>query len=273
MKCPCLLRRLFKTICCRTSPKECLKIKRNPRNYFFNLVSLKSAKRAFEILRLDSSGYQLVRRIRLVAKDFLFPAKRWVPQDIVSECPNFEPLVVKIALFFHIYHLEFLANFSKIVSHLPPSYKVFVTCPSLELYSRITEIAKTQKMEFNIKVSENRGRNFGPLLVEFGNEIPKFDYFVHLHSKKSEHSDSRQISFWNDAMWNVFPGSVPILERAIRLMENDPLTSIAYVDLSQIIPSRSYEWALTSKKARELLPTFNLPFLNVSFPFPAGGCF
>ena len=111
---------------------------------------------------------------------------------------------VKIAIVLHVFYEDYVDRFCYYISRLGFPVDVFVTTTT----SRIAESAESQlsriRNVMNVKVAvvPNRGRNFAPLLVEFGKELLMYDIFGHFHSKKSLFTGSEQ-TLWADYLFDT----------------------------------------------------------------------
>jgi hypothetical protein len=111
---------------------------------------------------------------------------------------------VKIAIVLHVFYEDYVDRFCYYISRLGFPVDVFVTTTS----SRIAQVSESQLsriqnvMNVKVVVVPNRGRNFAPLLVEFGKELLKYDVFGHFHSKKSLFTGSEQ-TLWADYLFDT----------------------------------------------------------------------
>jgi lipopolysaccharide biosynthesis protein len=75
----------------------------------------------------------------------------------------------KIAICLHIYYVDFIEKFQDCLQHFPCEVDVFVAAGSAKIENKAkTAFAKLDNVNKLVTVlAPNRGRNFGPLLVEF----------------------------------------------------------------------------------------------------------
>jgi lipopolysaccharide biosynthesis protein len=98
----------------------------------------------------------------------------------------------KIAIQAHIYYPELANELAAILNNFPVKFDLLVSTTN----SRDVEFIRSQfKSIVNLKklhilVTPNRGRDLGPLLYGFGKELLNYDYFAHVHTKKSTGTNS-----------------------------------------------------------------------------------
>lgn len=112
--------------------------------------------------------------------------KRFVPIELSGIKPQINPSK-KIAIHFHVYYIDLAKDALVYFQQFPVSFDLLVSCTRPEdreycisLFKDCPAIANIQ-----IKVVQNRGRDLAPLFCDFGSTIQKYDYFAHIHTKKS----------------------------------------------------------------------------------------
>jgi lipopolysaccharide biosynthesis protein len=94
---------------------------------------------------------------------------------------------VTIIVHLHLYFSDLLDEFIDSINCIPTTYDLIVTvCDQLSL-----ELVKSNKHRFisasniSIKLVPNRGRDLGPFIVELSDIIDRYEFVLHIHSKKS----------------------------------------------------------------------------------------
>jgi lipopolysaccharide biosynthesis protein len=103
-----------------------------------------------------------------------------------------------LAVHLHIFHEEYL---NTVIKYFERNRKVslFISVPN-EIFKNELESNLTQVLKLDVRVVPNKGRNFAPLFVEFGEELGKFDLVLHLHSKFHQNSYKRKK--WANSLWD-----------------------------------------------------------------------
>lgn len=114
----------------------------------------------------------------------------------------------------------FCQSLSEKLKNFPLVYDLFITCTDDSVLNECGKVFKRdQKInKIKIKKTPNRGRNFGPLLVEFGHEICGYDLFCHLHSKKSLYSGREQTA-WANYLIEYLIGDSTVVWNIIKIFD------------------------------------------------------
>ena len=122
-----------------------------------------------------------------------------------------------------------------------------------------------------IQESENRGRDFGPMFVLFGKKLKKYDYIMHIHSKKSLRTGEEQVD-WRRYLLDYLLGSSEIIMKCFYLMENKNI-GLIYPDTHKSIPPWANNWLNEKKLAKQVMSRLGLKFEDNYLEFSAGSMF
>lgn len=173
----------------------------------------------------------------------------------------------------HVYYPEFAPYLRDRLADMPMDWKLAVTTPSNQIAEALLAKGYFGQRNVEIVVTPNRGRNFAPLLVEFGDSVSNFDYLIHVHSKKSSHTKARIVENWVRAVQEPLLESHKIY-RLIQELERDSETVIGYGSTEGIIRMANFSWGLNQKHLKRKFPEINFDFKkHRRFTFPAGGMF
>ena len=93
----------------------------------------------------------------------------------------------KIALQVHIFYSDLAPELAKVLTHFPVPFDLLISTPDSQneefLRSQFQGISNLENLK--ILITPNRGRDLGPLLYGFGKQLLNYDYFAHIHTKKS----------------------------------------------------------------------------------------
>lgn len=197
----------------------------------------------------------------------------WKPELLIPESESLakpEP----IAITAHIFYEDFAQEFISALSNLTNISKVYITTPSSEIKDLLENYLNKSTYAFDVRLTPNSGRNFGPLFVEFSKDLLNEKLFVHVHSKKSSHSPELAYD-WLARSTDLFLRREG-LNRAERLTQSDSRIGLVFVDASDLLFGINFRWGRSLPVARKIFGTLK-GFENIKWSgrlsFPAGGIF
>ena len=149
-----------------------------------------------------------------------------------------------------------------------------MTCASKE----IEENVKSQFSELspinNIKtaVAPNQGRNFGPFLVEFSEQLLEYDLMCHLHSKKSLYSGREQTQ-WFDYLHQYLLADRHVLSCILRLFDEHQDLGMYYPTSFWMMPSWVNHWTCNKQHAQPFIDEWGIEISSNFLNYPVGGMF
>ena len=204
--------------------------------------------RFFELL-VTGNVAEATRKSRVFFHRLRFHSavRRWRPAKTTSEITtNGKPEVNEVGVFIHLHYPEYLEQALtalSLYSSLYPNVKFHFSVSSQDLYEKLTKLSASFQNVNKIVCVSNRGRNFGPLLTNFRDELASFQFVIHLHSKKSPHTDSDFAQKWSSMFWGSLLLEPGILMGFLNRMRSDAAVKLAYpIDLD-LFPPDSYHWA------------------------------
>lgn len=231
------------------------------------------ARKAVRLFGADKSGKLLFA----AAVQFVKPSNgAWEPISFIDEEALVHKSELSIAFTFHIYYEEYAARFVREIRNVPlaSNSAIFITTPSREIKESIEEALGDDYPMLEVALVPNRGRNFGPLLVEYRQILTKFDLIVHLHSKKSPHVNSKTASKWAMDSWKLLFEDNELLSRCLLLMENNRNFGLIYSSTRNFMPSKAFGWGVSKNaSAKWFARNPTIPTAVERFAFPAGGMF
>ncbi|PPC74647.1 glycosyl transferase family 1 [Pokkaliibacter plantistimulans] len=180
----------------------------------------------------------------------------------------------KIAIHLHIYYADFVERFYHCLVNFPTKFDLLVTVSN---YVKIVDVKSRFKMLRNLNEIEvvtvpNTGRNFGPLLVEFGRKLLEYDLFCHLHSKKSLYSGKEQTQ-WSDYQNEYILKDSSVIKRLLNLFSEHPKLGLYYPTSFWLMPSWVNHWTCNKEYAMPLLDEWEIGIDSDFLPYPVGGMF
>lgn len=180
----------------------------------------------------------------------------------------------KIAVHLHLYYADLLEEFYTYLKNIPFKFDLYVSCKSDEDIAVIKNKFNELK-NVNLLVVEktiNRGRDIAPLYVQFGNKIEQYDYFLHIHSKKSVYSGKEQYG-WRQFSLDCLLGSEETVRKIFALFESDERIGLFYPETFGDMPMIAQDWLSNAGGAREILNSLNIEFEDGFFNYPVGSFF
>ena len=243
------------------------------------LVNATSIKSALRILLEDPSGELLRVSLKSVAGNL---SKSSVSQlhDVLKEPAQNGNFTSKVLLVCHLYYPEFLAGLVDAIKANSTIGFVFVTCTSQEVYDDTNLALAGTGIPFEVKLIDNRGRNFPSVFVHARPiiESGKFAFVSHLHSKKSLHTSESLAGTWSGRLWSFGLNNESLVVRALNALSASTDRALAFADVSDLIKPWNMTWGASSSAALALasklgMNDFQLGASDEAIEFPAGGMF
>jgi len=125
-----------------------------------------------------------------------------------------------IAVHWHLYYTEMLAEFAVYLNNIPIPFDLFVSVPETADTEAInSELKRLLKNVSQVVVETvpNRGRDIAPFIVQFGERLLSYEVIAHIHTKQSPH-DGR-LSHWCQEILKLIMGSTGDVAHIIELLQ------------------------------------------------------
>jgi len=187
---------------------------------------------------------------------------------------NLQECSKRIAIHVHLFYTDLLGEFLGYLNNIPYPFDVYVSCCEgadvKKITKRIQYLDNVQQV--NVKILPNHGRDIAPLYVWFAKDIEKYDYLLHVHSKKSLYTGNERKG-WRQYSLDSLLGSKDIVQKIFWMFEHEERVGLVYPDNHEEVPMQAYMWLANEGKGREFLHRVNVPFENGIFMYPAGSFF
>jgi FMN phosphatase YigB (HAD superfamily) len=201
--------------------------------------------------------------------------RHWQPRAGIQQQKSYKA-TMSYAVTAHIFYEDYIERLANCLTHFPFKFDLFVAVSSEEINRTAKEILGRVDSVSTVcvKTVPNRGRNFGPLLVEFGRILLNYDIFCHVHSKKSLFSGSSQ-EVWGDYLFEYLLRDKQVVLRALALFEESENYGIYFpTSFTRSLP----KWASHTLKNRgsmnEMATKLMINYSHSGFlPYPVGGMF
>jgi FMN phosphatase YigB (HAD superfamily) len=200
----------------------------------------------------------------------------WKPKaDMNNLCGSFSRKG-RYAIVLHIFYVDFVQRFNDAISGVDFVFDLFITTTNQDVMDIAPQIFTSNDRigEINIKKVPNHGRNFGPFLVEFGAQLLDYDFFCHLHSKKSLYSGKEQVQ-WANYLIEYLIKDKQVLSRALNILESNLKYGLYYPTSFWNLPTWVNHWLKNKHLAKDCLKNqYGIEKEeNDFFAYPVGGMF
>jgi len=200
---------------------------------------------------------------------------RWEPTRFESNPADIENSSGTLAVTIHIHYADLIPELKLILNKIEHPFDLFITTTSAEIYTQLLvlpeELPLTLKKYF-FRLVPNRGRNFGPLLVEYGAKIAQnYDYMLNIHSKKSLHSPT--LSGWAHYLFTSLIPDSSTVKLTLSHLKNDPEIGVIFPPYYEYLGYLKDPWGGHRESGNEWLTDNLLSIPKKDFTFPAGGMF
>jgi len=180
-----------------------------------------TGRKALRVLRHEGlpgvrARIRQVRQAGLAGRDpfavpdvsgYCHPRPRIVPRYI-DPCAA-PPAVgsLSIAVHVHFFYPEMLEEFAARLKAIPCPFDLFVSVPQKLETQTITDRFSSvlpQARDVVVEQVPNRGRDIGPLIVQFGARLAQYEVIAHFHTKKSPHCST--LSGWCSHILDILLG-------------------------------------------------------------------
>jgi lipopolysaccharide biosynthesis protein len=128
------------------------------------------------------------------------------------------------AVHIHGYYLDELWAIFDTLHDKIENFDLIVTTHNLQQQEAIIANLKTHPVgkssgKWSVVQTPDRGRNIGPLLIDIFDELAKYDYALHMHTKRSVHCNV--IEAWKDGLHQNLAGSKELINDIRRAFETN----------------------------------------------------
>jgi FMN phosphatase YigB (HAD superfamily) len=162
--------------------------------------------------------------------------------DIQTVQPALE-VVGNIAIHLHIFYPELVDEFAAYLKNMPFGYDLYVSVASDEALAACQRAFTGLPFCRNVTIRRvaNRGRDIAPLFCTFGEDLARYAYILHLHSKKSLYNKGATEG-WREYLCNNLLGSEDRIRRIFTLLQKDEPCGIVYPQNYVFLPPWANTW-------------------------------
>ena len=177
-----------------------------------------------------------------------------------------------IAIICHIFYVDLASEIMDYILRVPYQFDLFITTDTEEKKNYILrELAGWKKGAVEVRLVENRGRDIAPKLISYRDVYERYEFFLHLHSKKSPHL--AELSSWRRYLFETLLGSENIVRNIFDAFYADKQLGIigpAHFDIIR----NSIGWGWNFEAAKRFCKKMNINIaLDGKIDFPSGSMF
>jgi len=181
----------------------------------------------------------------------------------------------RIAIHLHIFYSDVIREFFDLLTNMPFPYDLYISSPFQDIVEQCEHLYKNLPHLCKLKVElvENRGRNFAPLFCTFGEELSRYDFIAHLHSKKSLYNKGATKG-WREYLSHTLLGDEQQIRKISSLLQKDKPYGIVYPQNYHLLPYWANTWLANESLARDWGRRIGLTSIPRGyFDYPAGSMF
>jgi FMN phosphatase YigB (HAD superfamily) len=201
--------------------------------------------------------------------------ERLFPTEASQLSPAPVPLL-KTAISVHAFYPEILPEICRHLKTFSFPFTLLITTDTDEKRASLQHIIDEAGLSERtlIRVTVNRGRNFGALLNGFRHALLGHDLFLHLHTKKSLHAGYEQ-SLWREQLYRGLMPPAGGTEAIVKRFSEDPELGVLQTSPGDTLPYWAWQWLKNRHLIQETLQKIDLNIRVPSgyFSYPAGGMF
>lgn len=226
-------------------------------------MKIYSSRKLSSLLQTDKYSNYQNSVAHLVSKD----------GRILKEIRPLSHLNETIAVHLHLYYEDLLEEFYRYLSNIPYTFDLYVSVSESanikKIKRKFRKITSLDKIE--VKVSPNKGRDYGPMFALFGKQLKKYKYLYHIHSKKSLRTGKEQ-NEWRRHLLDPLLGSKENVMLTFQLMESENVSQI-FADTYKDIPLWANTWLGDMPIAEKLYKQIGIILTDRYLDFSAGSMF
>lgn len=201
---------------------------------------------------------------------------KWIPsavetfdRELTSEAKS-----LRVAVCLHIFYEDFIHRFAKALNTFPVEVDLYISVMDKQaeslankVFSKCTKVKKIKSY-----IAPNRGRNFGPLLVGYAKELSNYDFFLHLHSKKSLYSGKEQTQ-WADYLVEYLLRDASVITPMLNAFAADSKLGVYYPTTFWLMPTWVNHLTMNKGFVQEWQDKLGIGRVSDFLAYPAGGMF
>ncbi len=179
----------------------------------------------------------------------------------------------ELAVHLHLFHADMGGMFARALYSIPCAFDLYISVRNSADIADVERVFRSVGNVRNLVVEahQNRGRDIGPMLAGFGSRLKKYDLFMHLHSKKSDHTPGKRD--WAVHLLHHLLHSRAHFTRILNLFEERAAIGLVFPVYHQSV-SKQIKWGANLETAQNLMEQLGEQISESDLEaFPAGSFF
>jgi hypothetical protein len=197
--------------------------------------------------------------------DFAFAVPFPFVHGNAIETPN-------LAVVCHLYYPGMLEEIKRYLSNIPFSFDLFITTDTAAKQAEISRgLVGWNKGAWEVRIAPNRGRDIAPKLITCRDVYDKYEFFLHIHSKKSPQLDF--LSDWRTYLLDTLLGSPQIVQSVFSAFAADSRLGMVAPEHFDAVRG-SIGWGWNFETAKQFAKQVGIRItLDGRIDFPSGSMF
>ena len=178
----------------------------------------------------------------------------------------------RLAVICHLFYPALTSEFQRYLRNIPFSFDTFVSTDMLAKQAAIARrFSHWKHGAVDMRVTINRGRDIAPKLITFRDVYDRYDYVLHLHSKRSKHAPD--LKYWRSFLLENLLGSVDIVTSIFEIFRCRP--DVGLIASQHFEPVRHLiNWGANFELAQGLAKRMGIDLSSDGvLDFPSGSMF
>lgn len=178
----------------------------------------------------------------------------------------------KLAVVCHMFYPELLEEFKRYLSNIPFTFDLFVTTDTEQKKGEIAQgLQGWGSGAVEIRLAPNRGRDIAPKLITCRDVYDRYEFFLHIHSKKSP--QLHILAGWREYLLGTLLGSREIVESVFEAFASDPKLGMIAPEHFHVVYG-TIGWGWNFDAAKKFASQLGLRLtLGARIDFPSGSMF
>ena len=180
--------------------------------------------------------------------------------------------VERVAVIAHIFYIEYAEEIQSHLANIEVPADLFVSTDTAEKKVALEQIFQAYSNgAVEIRLMQNKGRDIAPKLVGFADVYARYEYFLHIHSKRSPHGGDG-LKDWRAYLYGHLVGSPEIVHSNLALLSYE---NIGMVFPQHFFPLRGVlNWGYDFNFAKSILARAGVELRKDNLlEFPSGSMF
>jgi FMN phosphatase YigB (HAD superfamily)/SAM-dependent methyltransferase len=132
----------------------------------------------------------------------------------------------RVVVAIHAFYIDLLPNLFDRLAKSATTFDLAIFVTSEEHAAAAKDVLKRYPFPNTfVIVGKNRGRNFGPMLVEWGRRFLDYDFVLHVHTKKSLRTGFEQ-EVWREHLFDSLIGNGEVFDSLVAVLAAEPRVGI-----------------------------------------------